>query len=149
MSFGFGVGDIIAVTKLAIGINKIIRDRGGVTAELRKLVETMQSLHRVSEIARHIAEQWMKEKAGADNGSHAPYNALLKEHEICKRLLEDFCSSSSEYTRTMLNHASPTVRRQWMKTKWQLFHSPTVLEVEAKIRSHVEIIEYLSTILQK
>ena len=61
MSFGIGIGDAIAVIRLAMSIVNFITAIGSVPSELTKIVDTMNSLEVVAVCASNIAHQWLEE----------------------------------------------------------------------------------------
>ncbi|KAF8253263.1 hypothetical protein K440DRAFT_467586, partial [Wilcoxina mikolae CBS 423.85] len=143
MSFGYSVGDLLGVITLATNLIRALNESRGVSVELRRLVETLASLERAVNNAIETAKEW--DLAHPNPGNKAPFNALIEEHRICQRLLENFMKDLEKYTHRIVAEQGPQpgsrVKREWAKIKWFMLRSDDIVEVEQNLRIHMMAID--------
>ncbi|KAF8514922.1 hypothetical protein BDD12DRAFT_770575 [Trichophaea hybrida] len=142
MSFGFSVGDFIGALNLVIDLSRALGETRGVSVELQRLSERLDSLQKAINNAIQAANEWDLAHPNAVNKD--PLNALVEEHNICKRLLEDFWKDSRKYTESIINGKGAKVKREWAKIKWCMFHGDDAVALERNLRMHVMAINMYS-----
>lgn len=147
MSFGFAIGDFIAVLKLASDVTNALNESRGVSADLRLLVMRLNSLERAIQNAVQTVKDW--DAAYPNPSNKAPLNALAEEHNICKRLLENFHEKSRRYTESIFNGQGSKMTKEWAKIKWCIFHSDDIAQLERNLRLHILAIDMYSSELRR
>jgi len=142
MSFGFSVGDFLGVIKLACDVTKALNDSRGASAELKRLIDMLDSLTKAVNNAVHTVSGWDQAYPNPEN--IAPRNALIEEHHICRRLLENFWNDSEKYTQSILNGRGSRVKREMAKIKWCMFRNEDAAVLERKLNMHVQAINMYS-----
>jgi hypothetical protein len=142
MSFGFSVGDFLAVLTLAKDLAIALSETRGASAELRRLKTKLDSLQNAINNSVQTAKEW--ELAHPNPNNKAPFNALVEEHKICKMLLENFWKDSEKYTQSLLNGKGSKVKREWAKIKWCMFRSDDAVVLERNLSMHVTAINMYS-----
>jgi len=138
MSFGFSVGDFLGVLKLAADLTKALSDSRGVSAELSRLLKRLDSLERAIQKAVQTVKEW--DHARPNPANKAPFTALAEENNICRLLLEGFRRDSEKYTQSIINGKGCTVKQEWAKIKWCIFHSDDIIQLERNLEMHVTAI---------
>ena len=115
--FGFSIGDFITVGTLAIKIIGIINNQGAVTADLRRLVETLWSFENICKRAYRIGEKWQQHRRVRRPGDDPTCNGLVHEVKICKELLEEVYELLDTYTQSMLRKMPKTLGRRYQDLK--------------------------------
>jgi hypothetical protein len=142
MSFGYSVGDFLGVLKLAIDLSTALSETRGVSVELQRLSARLESLQKAIKNAIQAAKEW--DLAYPNPSNKDPLNALAEEHNICKRLLENFWKDSEKYTQSITNGKGSRVKREWAKIKWCMFHSDDAVALERNLEMHVKAINIYS-----
>jgi hypothetical protein len=142
MSFGFSVGDFLGVIKLACDVTKALNDSRGASAELKRLIDMLDSLTKAVNNAVHTVSGWDQAYPNPEN--IAPRNALIEEHHICRRLLENFWNDSEKYTQSILNGRGSRVKREMAKIKWCMFRNEDAAVLERNLNMHVLAINMYS-----
>lgn len=136
VGFGFSIGDIIAVSKLAVGIADALDDSRGAVADYKSLSELLRSLthslHTVSGIFFYTSSNT------SGSVETALLNGLHHGVECCKRLMDEFLTTSKKYTESLLNGQGSRVKREWRKIKWSLYKTEDVQELKTNLQVHVE-----------
>jgi len=135
MSFGFSVGDFLGVLKLATDLSNALSETRGVSIELQRLTKMLESLQNAINNAVQAANEW--DLAHTNPLNRAPLNGLAEEHNICKKLLENFWKDSEKYTQSIINGQGSRVKREWTKIKWCMFHSDDAATLERNLQTHV------------
>jgi hypothetical protein len=142
MSFGFSVGDFLAVLTLAKDLATALSETRGASIELRRLKTTLDSLQNAINNSVQTAKEW--ELAHPSPSNIAPFNALVEEHKICKTLLENFWKDSEKYTHSLLNGRGSKVKRGWAKIKWCMLRFDDAVVPERNLSMHVTAIDMYS-----
>jgi hypothetical protein len=144
MSFGFSVGDFLAVLTLAKDLAIALSETRGVSVELQRLISMLDSLQKAIDNAVQVAKEW--DIAHPNPSNKAPFNALVEEHKICKTLLENFWKDSEKYTQSIVNGkgSKTNLKREWAKIKWCMFHSGDAVVLERNLSMHVKAINIYS-----
>ncbi|KAF8541991.1 hypothetical protein BDD12DRAFT_442090 [Trichophaea hybrida] len=143
MSFGYSVGDFLGVIKLAYDIAKALSDSRGASSELKRLIEMLGSLTKAVNHATHTVDDW--DRAYPNPANDAPRNALIEEHHICRRLLENFWKDSEKYTQSIVNGRGSKVKREMAKIKWCMFRNEDAVVLEHNLKMHVLAINMYSS----
>jgi hypothetical protein len=94
MSFGFSVGDFLAVLTVAKDLALALRDTKGVPVELQQLNTMLDSLQKAINDTVQVAEEW--DLAHPKPSNIVPFSALVGEHKTCKTLLDNFQKGSEK-----------------------------------------------------
>jgi hypothetical protein len=139
MSFGFSVGDFLAVLALAKDLTVAMSDTKGVPVELQQLKTMLDSLQKAINNAVQVAEEW--NLAHPNPSNKVPFRALVGEHETCKMLLDNFREGSEKYLQSILNGKPKGYRdkmkREWAKMMWYMFHSDDAAALHRALMIHV------------
>lgn len=92
MSFGFSVGDFLAVGQLTVNILASLRESGGAKSEYQDLIRELESLH--------YALQRL-DKLQAKPGSSSRLDSIKYAALSCRRPLEQFLSKIQRYNRSL------------------------------------------------
>jgi hypothetical protein len=105
MSFGLFIGDFLGdfldVLKLVVDLSKALNESCGVSMGLRHLIAMLGSVEQAVNNAVQMAQMW--NLAHPNPANKAPFSGLIEEHNIYRRLLEDFRKDSEKYTRSVVN----------------------------------------------
>jgi hypothetical protein len=137
MSFGFAVGDFIAVGKLVCDIVSCLRLIGGARSEYQELIRGLESLDR---ILRHVHQ--LELKAGL---SHV-LGLITLEVRSCRIPLDELLLNIRKYERTLgQRSAANIIRATADKLLWTFLRKDDIKKLEASIDQHVNNINMLLT----
>lgn len=134
MSFGFSIGDFLAVGKLVADIVSSLKDSGGSRAEYQDLVRELECL----EAALIHLDKLTKTEASRDLDS-IKYAALS-----CRRPLEEFLARIRKYDRSLGAQSKPNpIKGVIDKIKFPLDHSDEIRKLQAYLSVHIGSINIL------
>ncbi|KAI0817855.1 hypothetical protein GGR55DRAFT_43659 [Xylaria sp. FL0064] len=167
VSFGFSVGDFIAVASLVHNIIRAISEHNGAVAEYQSCVSTLKSLHScICAIKEGL--RFAQDVSSLDLHEAALLNGLTYEMNICRDLLNKFLDNTYKYTAGLLpagearkfNEAQAVIslfRRgkasmkrletAWKKVSWAIFRKEDVRKLEKDLQGHLNALHlYLSSL---
>lgn len=111
MSFGFSVGDFLAVAQLAYTLGKALSDSKGAVKEYGDLITELNIVHRV---LLHI-----NDLRAANQIAKATMNALLFTVNSTNVTMETFLEEHKEYEKSLRPESSKNlVKNIYKKGKW-------------------------------
>jgi hypothetical protein len=120
MSFGFSVGDFLAVLALAKDLTVALSETKGVAVELQQLKTMHDSLQQTINKMVQMAKQW--DHAHPNPSNKAFISGVVEQHETCKTHLENFWKGSEKYMLSVLNENPKgkleKMKREWAKMRW-------------------------------
>jgi hypothetical protein len=137
MSFGFAVGDFIAVGKLVCDIVSSLRSIGGASSEYQELIRRLESLDQTLCHALRL-----ELKAGPSD----ILNSITFEVQSCRAPLDELLLSIRKYQKTLGQRSvSHIVRATADKLSWTFLRKHDIKKLEASIDRHVNNINMLLT----
>ena len=135
MSFGFSIGDFIAVGTLIIDITNSLREADGSKLEYQELLRELESLqHALS----HLDKLQLRDSPSTTLDS-IKYAALS-----CRRPLEDFLRKIQKYDRSL---GVWSKRSQWKsatgKLQWAYGHKEEIQKLQSYLNIHIGTINLL------
>lgn len=116
MSFGFSVGDFLAVAELAYQLSKALSDSTGATKQYQELVATLNVVHKVL--------LQVEELRAANQLAQATVNALLFTVNTTNVTIETFLDQHAAYNKSLKPGGSGNgVIDLFQKGKWAI-HMP-------------------------
>ena len=151
MSFGYSVGDGLALIKLVWQISQALNEARGVKADLQRITSKLNSLTNAIESSVNACTEW--DRAYPDQKNNASRNALLEENRICQDLLQGFWDKSEKYARSILRvNGQPipkwNIKSGARKIQWCIFHSDDIVDLDRNLNSHVMAINMYSSALR-
>lgn len=135
-SFGFSIGDFLAVGDLARRIVEALNDSRGATAEYKSLCELLLSFNRALYAASAIF--FYPSSSAVSRPDTASLNGIRHEMECCKRLMNDFLATSRIYTESLLNgRPGRRFKDEWRKITWCLYRVDDVRKLQANLQGHI------------
>jgi hypothetical protein len=135
MSFGFSVGDFLAVGKLIADITSSLKEAGGSKSEYRDVVLELECLHKTLVHLDRLSQQ-------GDNSRTADsikYAALS-----CRRPLEEFLGKVKRYEGSLgPNATGPAWKAPMDKVRFRLSGSEEVRRMQNYLSVHVGTINIL------
>jgi hypothetical protein len=110
----------LGVLELAADLSIALSETRAIPVELQRLMTMLESLQNAVNNSVQAAKEW--DLMHPDPRTKVPFNALVEEHKICGKLLEDFRNASEKYTQSTVNGKGSKWRREWAKIKWCMFH---------------------------
>ncbi|OWY49740.1 ankyrin [Alternaria alternata] len=136
VGFGFSVGDLIAVGKLAHEIANALNDCRGASAEYRSLIELLESLKTsLNLIGNFISTLPVTTSSRVDQ---AFMNGILFHAGCCYKLLNEFAADSRKYTQSLLNGKGARAKIAFRKIKWSLYSAEDSRRLEGRLGTHME-----------
>jgi hypothetical protein len=137
MSFGFSVGDFIAVGKLFKDISSCLQDTGGAKADYQELVHELECLQQALQHLDRL--QHSSSSAPSLNLDSIKYAALS-----CRRPLEQFLGKIQKYDRSLgIWGKSGIVRNTTDKLKWGFSSKEEVRRLQNYLNIHAGTINIL------
>ncbi|CAN9448284.1 unnamed protein product [Alternaria alternata] len=118
VGFGFSVGDLIAVGKLAHDIAVALSDCRGASAEYRSLIELLGSL---------------KTSLGLINNFISTLPIATSS-----RVDQAFMNDSRKYTQSLLNGNGAKAKIAFRKIKWSLYSAQDSRRLERRLSTHMD-----------
>lgn len=113
MSFGFGVGDFLAVAKLAIDLSKALSDTAGAAQQHKELIAILNVVHKVL--------LQVDQLRGANQLAQATVNALLFTVNTTNVTMETFLDQHAAYSKSFRPGGSGSfVNDIFQKGKWAI-----------------------------
>jgi len=135
MSFGFSVGDFIAVGKLISDIAKSLRETGGAKSEYQELVRELESLQQA---LHHLDKLHINSSKPQDLAS-IKYAALS-----CRRPLEQFLSKIKKYDKSFnVWNKDGVLRSTADKLKWAYGQKDEIKRLQGYLNVHIGTISIL------
>jgi hypothetical protein len=135
MSFGFSVGDFIAVSKLIGEIVGSLRSIGGASSDYQELVRELDSLDKA---LRHVLRL-------DHNGPPSELVVLITQEILdCKVPLEDIKLKIRKYEKSLGSHSRPNVARATVdKLGWTFLRKGDIEKLQTHLRTHASTISIL------
>lgn len=135
MSFGFGVGDFLAVGSLAYRIITALNDSRGSKAEYKNLISVLSSLQQYT---LKLVSTHFLELASSGSVDTALCNGIKHQLSLCTTVMEDFLLSSQKYTESFLpNDCKMSFRNGFRKVNYCLFKKEDVLKLQSTLQNHI------------
>lgn len=144
MSFGFSVGDFLAVISLIDRVASALNSATGSASELRSLVQALSAIstsvkatkdfYSTFDAAITTTEETVFEIA------KTVYVAVSEQVRQCIDLLTAFAKVIEPYESALLGDATKVVRRQWKKITW-LRKKADLVTFETSLGFHLRAIE--------
>lgn len=130
MSFGFSIGDFVAVGKLVIEIGSALRESTGASAEYQSVLLRLDSLMNTLRIAElSILSTQLPQSAT---------NAIKKHLERCAEHLRKFSAAVEKHKKSLSKGRSGSrVKDSWRKMGWALFTKEEVKEIDGDLRGDI------------
>lgn len=130
MSFGFGVGDFLAVAKLAIQLSEVLSDSAGATQQYQELIAILNVVHKVL--------LQVDQLRGANQLAQATVNALLFTVNSTNVTMETFLDQYAAYSKSLRPGGSGNrVSDMVQKGKWAIQMpdkaSPLTIVIEIEV----------------
>ncbi|PVH98837.1 hypothetical protein DM02DRAFT_680954 [Periconia macrospinosa] len=136
MSFGFSVGDFIAVGKLIKDISSCLQDAGGAKADYQELLRELESLQNA---LQHLDKLQNENTSLSHDLDSIKYAALS-----CRRPLEAFLGNMRKYESTLGVWSKSTVMNNTAKKLgWGLGRKEEVRKLQAYLNIHIGTINIL------
>ncbi|RII19140.1 hypothetical protein CUC08_Gglean001803 [Alternaria sp. MG1] len=136
VGFGFSVGDLIAVGKLAHEIANALSDCRGASAEYKSLIELLGSLKTsLNLISNFLSTLRVTTSSRVDQ---AFMNGILFHAGCCYKLLNEFASDSRKYTQSLLNGQGSKAKVAFRKIKWSLYSAEDSRRLERRLSTHMD-----------
>ncbi|OCL06463.1 hypothetical protein AOQ84DRAFT_410939 [Glonium stellatum] len=134
MSFGFSVGDFIAVGKLITDIVSCFQSAGGSASGYQELLRELDLLQHA---LRHLEK--LSSKSSSTNIDSIKYAALS-----CRRPLEHFLGKARKYEKSLgLRTKSGVLRAAADKVEWAFRQKDEIQKLQSYLNVHVGIINLL------
>ena len=140
MSFGFSVGDFIAISGLIRTLVDALDPNTGSRAQYSRLLDELKSLQ-----SALLAVQDLVQKPRRDGKSYASaINAIIYEMKCCRELIEDFNADMEKYRESLCHGGSSRkVKDAWRKISYKIFKEEDVFMLKDSLRRRVEAINLL------
>ncbi|PWW75660.1 hypothetical protein C7212DRAFT_358554 [Tuber magnatum] len=140
MSFGFSVGDFIAISGLILNLVDALDSNTGSRAQYSRLSDELKSLH-----SAFLAVQDVVHKLRRGDKSHAStVNAITYEVECCRKLILGFTADTEKYRESLCHGGSGRkVKDAWRKISYRIFKEEDVVMLKDSLRRRVEAINIL------
>jgi multidrug efflux pump subunit AcrA (membrane-fusion protein) len=135
MSFGFSIGDFVAIGTLIAEITSSLREAGGALSEYQELVRELEALHKA---LRHV-DALRANSASQDHLDSIKYAALS-----CRQPLEEFLSKIRTYERSLgVRRGNSSLRATADKLRWSFGKKDEVRKLQSYLSIHVGTINIL------
>ena len=140
MSFGFSIGDFIAISGLILNLVDALDSNTGSRAQYSRLSDELKSLH-----SAFLAVQDVVQKLRRDEKSHAStVNAITYEIECCRKLILGFTADTEKYRKSLCHGGSGRkVKDTWRKISYKIFEEGDVAMLKDSLGRRVEAINLL------
>ena len=140
MSFGFSVGDFIAVSGLIRTLVDALDSDTGSSAQYSRLSDELKSLQ-----SALLAVQDLVQKPRRDGKSYAStINAITYQMKCCRKLIEDFNADMEKYRESLCHGGSRwKVKDNWRKISYKIFKDEDVVMLKDSLGRRVEAINLL------
>ncbi|KAF2855356.1 hypothetical protein T440DRAFT_210129 [Plenodomus tracheiphilus IPT5] len=136
VGFGFSVGDLIAVGKLAHDIVQALSECRGAAAEYKSLFALLTSLKTsITTISKFLSTLSVSTASRVDP---AFMNGIQFHSGSCHKLLNQFLVDSRKYTESLMNGKGTKVKAMMRKIKWSLYSTDDAEKLERRLGTHLE-----------
>ena len=144
MSFGFSVGDFIAISGLIRTLVDALDSDTGSRAQYSRLSDELKSLR-----SAFLAVEEVVQKLRRDEKSHgSTINAITYEIECCRKLILGFTADTKKYRESLCHGGSRRkVKQAWEEISYKIFKEEDVLMLKDSLRRRVEAINLLLLIM--
>ena len=138
MSFGFSVGDFIAVGKLIIQISSALRESTGASVEYQSLLLRLDSLTETLRVAE-ISVRGQQLPLSATN-------AILQHLGQCSTHLRKFSAIIEKHRKSLSKGGSGNrIADSWRKIGWSLFTKEEIKDINGALEGEVNSISMMLT----
>jgi hypothetical protein len=131
MSFGFSVGDFLAVGRLAQDIISCLQDAGGAKSDYQELIRELECLQRA---VQHLDK--LQAKSPSTNLDSIKYAAL-----ICRQPLEEFLRKARKFDKSLgVWSKEGTIKTAVDKLRFGFGHKEEIRKLQNYLNIHVGII---------
>ena len=144
MSFGFSIGDFIAISGLIRTLVDALDSDTGSRAQYSRLSDELKSLHSAFLVVQDVVQ-----KLRRDEKSHAStINAITYEIECCRKLILGFTADTEKYRESLCHGGSSRkVKDAWRNISYKIFKEEDVFMLKDSLRWRVEAINLLLLIM--
>lgn len=136
MSFGFSVGDFIAVAELITNITNSLRDAGGSKSEYQELVRELEYLQ--------SALQHLDRLGSSKSSSFTTLDSIKCAALSCRNPLQEFLRKSEKYDKSLgVRGTNRGFRATTDKLRWSFGHKAEVCKLQNYLNVHVGTINIL------
>ena len=136
MSFGFSVGDFIAVAQLITNITNCLRGAGGSKSEYQELVRELESLQSA---LQHLDRLGTSKSSSSTTLDSIKYAALS-----CRNPLQGFLCKIEKYNKSLgVRGTNRGLRATTDKLRWSFGHKDEVCKLQSYLNVHVGTINIL------
>jgi hypothetical protein len=124
MSFGFSVGDFIAVTQLIFQVTETLRDASGATSDYQELLRELESLDRA---LKHV-----------DRLQGAIADSIKCAALMCRYPLEDFLNNIRKYDKSLgVGSTAGGIKSFGRKLQWGFVTKDEVVRLRDYLSLHI------------
>ncbi|KAJ6032237.1 hypothetical protein N7540_002969 [Penicillium herquei] len=137
MSFGFSVGDFLAVGQLTVNIVASLRESGGAKTEYQDLIRELESLHYA---LQHL------DKLQSKTGSSSSLDSIKYAALSCRRPLEEFLGKIQRYNRSLdvwAKNETNAIKGTLDKVRWAFGQKDEIQKLQSYMNVHVATINML------
>ena len=140
MSFGFSVGDFIAISGLIRTLVDALDSDTGSRAQYSRLSDELKSLQ-----SALLAVQDLVQKPRRDGKSYvSTINAITYEMKCCRKVMEDFNADMEKYRESLCHGGSRRkVKDVWREIRYKIFKEEDVVMLKDSLGRRVEAINLL------
>lgn len=136
MSFGFSVGDFIAVSGLIWTLVDALDSDTGSRAQYLRLSDELKSLH-----SAFLAVEGVVQKLQRDKKTHAStINAITYEIGCCRKLIDDFNVDTKKHRESLRQGGSGKKVKDTLRKISYIFKKEDVVMLKGSLRGKVEVI---------
>lgn len=134
MSFGFSVGDFLAVGKLIVDITNSLREAGGSKSEYQELLRELESLNHA---LKHLDKL-------PTNGASANLESIKYAALSCRRPLEQFLGEIEKYDKALgIRGGAKPIKKTADKLRWAFGEKDKVKKLQSYLNIHIGTINIL------
>jgi len=134
MSFGFSVGDFLAVGKLIADITNSLREAGGSKSEYQELLRELESLDHA---LKHLDKL-------PTNGASANLESIKYAALSCQRPLEQFLGKIKKYDKALgMWGGANTFKKTADKVRWAFGEKDEIKNLQSYLNIHIGTINIL------
>ena len=135
MSFGYGVGDVIAVATLVTKIARSLRETTGSSQDFQNLVLRFDTFGQLLNTVQQIKSGQLPQSA---------VSAICTHVANSKPLLRKFDETTERYKRSLSGAGSgKRLQDSWRKIGWGLYKRQEILELSDGLAKEIDAIQLL------
>jgi hypothetical protein len=136
MSFGYSVGDVIAIGSLLFKIGATLRDSTGSSADYQELVLRFDCFEQLLKtVRRQIASSQLPRPAA---------HAIIGHVSKCEPLLRKFDTTTEKYKKSLSRGGSgKKLKDSWRKIGWGMYKRDEILELYEGLGTQMDAINLL------